>query len=590
MSSGLPRGLPCKSALGRLATSFATAARARAQQQQTESAKAQQQQTESTAAAADGKRARTPIAPNRLAKYQALQLARRPGKRPSTPSRVPQRGQAPAASRNADTRPPKRPRISGRPQKEASPAASALPASSELDDKLRLAASQLRDAAAKAARAAVWVAGAAKEAIQAAEALAAATHEAMPLLANRKKAEEAAKVVAELAKSLTGTSSSGMDLTMQAQDAMVRAAHLDDHHAGQPLGQPASLQTSPGGQAEAHGLEDARKRVASPAVGGSASPGPVSSRDREALMLGASRRVPPPSAADPQASSAKPEPPPPRNAAPKRHPLKLLSKMTGCQLAEWRSQMSLAQASRTGRKIRDSDVTFVLDAWKFRKNDKRRNVIPDGKDFVNSEMLGLISIRAYRKLCIAKQSVKYPMVTKLLCQYVYDNPPPGLQKGDQFPFSTICINKDYAAKRHRDSNNCGLSIVRALGDFKGGRLKYWPEDPGSRAAPDPNSLDEEKAVTLDVRGRSVALDSTKAHEVEDFEGRRYSLVYFTIPWIDKADPNIISALSEQCGLQVKELGKSEAIWRNVKQPNLKASHARKSAAHERQSSDEAAQV
>merc|ERR1719343_266153 len=124
------------------------------------------------------------------------------------------------------------------------------------------------------------------------------------------------------------------------------------------------------------------------------------------------------------------------------------------------------------------------------------------------------------------------MVTKLLCQYVYDNPPPGLQKGDRFPFTTICINKDYAAKRHRDNNNCGLSIVRALGNFKGGRLKYWPDDPGSKGI-DVSELAESDAVTLDVRGRSVALDSTKAHEVEAFEGRRYSLVYFTIPWIEQ---------------------------------------------------------
>lgn len=429
-----------------------------------------------------------------------------------------------------------------------------------------MAASHLRDAANKAARAAAWVAGAAKEAAQAAEVLAAATREAIPLLVDREKAEEAVKLVEQLAKSLTGASSSGSELTVQVQDAMVRATHIDDQCSLQPL---RAQQCSTSEHAGVECREEAPKSRVRPLL--RFSPSLVPSRLQTTLMLGSSRRGRPGrplSAADPQAPSALKEPPSRTVAASERHPLKLLSRSAGCKLAEWRSQVSLAQASKTGRKISDHDVTFVLDAWTFRKNDKRRNVIPDGKNFVNSEMLGLISIRAYRKLVVAQQSAKYPSVTKLLCQYVYDNPPPGLQKGDRFPFTTICINKDYAAKRHRDNNNCGLSIVRALGDFKGGRLRYWPNDPGSRAAPSVDSLEESQALTLDVRGRSIALDSTKAHEVEAFEGKRYSIVYFTIPWIEHADETVRSTLSEQCGLQINELNESEAVWRSVKQPCL----------------------
>lgn len=240
--------------------------------------------------------------------------------------------------------------------------------------------------------------------------------------------------------------------------------------------------------------------------------------------------------------------------------------MTGCKLAEWRAERSLLNAGRTGRRIRDTDVTFVLDAWKFRRNDKRINVIPDGKGFVSSEMLGLVSIRAYRKLVVARNSHKFPSVTKLLCQYLYDNPPAGLPRGTQFPFTTVCINKDYAAKRHRDNNNTGLSIVRALGNFKGGRLKYWPDDPGPKQAPDVNKLGESEAVVLDVRGRSVAMDSTRAHEVEPFEGRRYSLVYFTIPWVDSASKEVKESCNNQFGLELRPHVASEDIWKTVKCP------------------------
>jgi len=470
-------------------------------------------------------------------------------------------------ARMSARREPKRPRVDEEQQGDALLSLPGGHALGELDaGGAPSAPSKLRAAAVKAAQSGAWLAGAAKEAAQDAKALAEATRGAMSHMGERAIAEEAVKVLEVLAEELTLASSSGMALIMQVQDAMVRAAHLHEQSSWQSLGQRGPQQSSPPhGRAPADGPEEARRRWASAVLGSSPSSAP--SRDLSALMLGATRRAPPPSAADPEPC---PEPPLPRRprgeAAPKRHPLKLLNRMTGCKLAEWRSERSLAQASRTGRRIRDTDVTFVLDAWKFRKNQKRLNVIPDGKTFVNSEMLGLVSIRAYRKLVVARQSAKYPMVTKLLCQYVYDNPPPGLQKGEHFPFTTICVNKDYAAKRHRDKNNTGLSIVRALGNFKGGRLRYWPDDPGPRAAPDVDSLDESQAVVLDVRGRSVALDSTKAHEVEAFEGRRYSLVYFTVPWVAQADEIVRMTLKDHCGLQIRELVNSEAVWRCVRQP------------------------
>ena len=51
--------------------------------------------------------------------------------------------------------------------------------------------------------------------------------------------------------------------------------------------------------------------------------------------------------------------------------------------------------------------------------------------------------------------------------------------GMTFKGTRISINRDYAAKPHRDSRNEGPSIATALGDFNDGQLQYWYRDLGS---------------------------------------------------------------------------------------------------------------
>jgi len=250
-----------------------------------------------------------------------------------------------------------------------------------------------------------------------------------------------------------------------------------------------------------------------------------------------------------------------QQAGANKHPLKVvprqvLKEAVGCRLAEQRAEHILAQGTR----IRDKDVEHVLEVWVFRRNKKRINVMPDGKQFVNSEMLGLTRIRAYQKFVVASQTRKFPLVTKLLCKFLDDNPPKGLERGTRFPFSTICINKDYAAKRHRDNNNMGVSVVRGLGTFTGGHLRYWPQDPGPKTMPDVEGLELSDSVVLDTKRRSLCVDSTKAHEVLPFEGKRYSLVYFTIPGYERSDKAVKEFLAERCGLKCIDRKASEPVW------------------------------
>merc|ERR1719223_2158084 len=108
----------------------------------------------------------------------------------------------------------------------------------------------------------------------------------------------------------------------------------------------------------------------------------------------------------------------------------------------------------------------------------------NGVKQICSEMLGIIRIRMYHKFVVAARSQAYPNVTRVLAQYFRDQRPGGLPADTPFPFTTICLNKNYAAKRHRDKNNVGLSVVKSLGDFTGGRLRYWSRDPGNLVVKD----------------------------------------------------------------------------------------------------------
>ena len=67
-----------------------------------------------------------------------------------------------------------------------------------------------------------------------------------------------------------------------------------------------------------------------------------------------------------------------------------------------------------------------------------------GDTQVASEMLGIVLNRMYCSCDVAAASRDFPHVTKLLCQFIRDNPPAGLQSGESFPFSTICINRGIA--------------------------------------------------------------------------------------------------------------------------------------------------
>jgi len=128
------------------------------------------------------------------------------------------------------------------------------------------------------------------------------------------------------------------------------------------------------------------------------------------------------------------------------------------------------------------------------------------------------------------------------------------------------INKDYAAKRHRDNNNIGMTVLRGLGDYTGGQVKHWPQDPGRHELPDVEELAAEEAVVSDTKCCSVCIDSTKAHEVMPFSGKRYSLVYFTIPRFESSPEDVRQFLLDKCDLSIpKHLHAAEELWQRARE-------------------------
>ena len=114
---------------------------------------------------------------------------------------------------------------------------------------------------------------------------------------------------------------------------------------------------------------------------------------------------------------------------------------------------------------------------------------------VYSDTLGVIARRDGRSI-LTKPTLKWPFFMQYLCRWV------GAASTEPFRFSSISLNCDYGAVRHRDSNNIGPSLTRwpntgfaflrtctlmrvcyclanhtgSLGDFVGGNLIYWAKD------------------------------------------------------------------------------------------------------------------
>ena len=109
-------------------------------------------------------------------------------------------------------------------------------------------------------------------------------------------------------------------------------------------------------------------------------------------------------------------------------------------------------ALESGSYVTDAVVLAALRLWRFKKNKVRKNVMRDGQEWVHSETLGVVLSRAGRIL-LSRITREYPDFMRLLCNWIQNMRPTALK--DPFPFTSISMNFDYAASRHRD----GTSLI-----------------------------------------------------------------------------------------------------------------------------------
>eukprot|EP00931_Biecheleriopsis_adriatica_P010486 TRINITY_DN11155_c0_g1_i1.p1 TRINITY_DN11155_c0_g1~~TRINITY_DN11155_c0_g1_i1.p1 ORF type:complete len:371 (-),score=51.23 TRINITY_DN11155_c0_g1_i1:22-1134(-) len=101
-----------------------------------------------------------------------------------------------------------------------------------------------------------------------------------------------------------------------------------------------------------------------------------------------------------------------------------------------------------------------------------------------------------------------PNLARLLCAFARHELP-------SFRFTSIQVNKDYAAELHVDKYDAGDSRIIGLGDYTGGQL--WVDDGGHGG----------RGRVANLHGRWLGFDGNLPHKVLPFKGRRYTLVYFS---------------------------------------------------------------
>ena len=92
----------------------------------------------------------------------------------------------------------------------------------------------------------------------------------------------------------------------------------------------------------------------------------------------------------------------------------------------------------------------------------RGNVKPDGALCISAFPMGAVLNYMSGIMCSRTLRI-WPNLAKALTQWMH-------QYNPDFKYTTMQLNRDYAAKMHVDGNNHGPSMVIALGDFLGGQL------------------------------------------------------------------------------------------------------------------------
>jgi hypothetical protein len=150
----------------------------------------------------------------------------------------------------------------------------------------------------------------------------------------------------------------------------------------------------------------------------------------------------------------------------------------------------------------EKDFALILDELTRRPIalNRYRNIAGDGR----SQAFGVVGRRCLNP-DYSRQCWQRPYLYKLLLEYG--------QKYVKIPWTSITVNDNYSAAPHRDRGNIGQSYLVGFGDYRAGHLRFHESD---------------LSGSYDIRHSPITADfSAILHSVEHWEGKRYSLVFYT---------------------------------------------------------------
>eukprot|EP00931_Biecheleriopsis_adriatica_P045697 TRINITY_DN26165_c0_g1_i1.p1 TRINITY_DN26165_c0_g1~~TRINITY_DN26165_c0_g1_i1.p1 ORF type:complete len:466 (+),score=107.45 TRINITY_DN26165_c0_g1_i1:34-1398(+) len=184
------------------------------------------------------------------------------------------------------------------------------------------------------------------------------------------------------------------------------------------------------------------------------------------------------------------------------------------------------------------DISFetvhaALEAADIPMTGSRKNVLPEGVEAIQGMVLGLYAYAANLGTSVASE--RNPWLAR-----------PG------FAFTSIQVNKNYAARPHVDKNNLGSSLIVGIGDYEGGELWVHDEENGDAVCElkeDISSMYHYRSG-VQYRGRDLSIrrqwhefDGNRLHFTRPFSGTRFSLIYFTCGRFRQAPEEVRCALT-----------------------------------------------
>lgn len=151
----------------------------------------------------------------------------------------------------------------------------------------------------------------------------------------------------------------------------------------------------------------------------------------------------------------------------------------------------------------ESNCPIVLELIKAFEN----TVLPIYKKRLNAgdgmtHVFGKHRIRKKSGLYESKNNTRYPSLYNAILEFANKYVKPHID------YTGIQVNKNYKAKPHLDARNNGDSYLVALGDYTGGSLII-------------------NSYKKDIKYQPILFNGADwKHSVDDFEGNRYSLVFF----------------------------------------------------------------